>query len=255
MTNVYAWPPVGAVGTEWTTVQPISVSRSMITGARYVSQFQRERRMARIDVSSLGKGPTGIGRMGAGYMEVLKRLLAGGVHLVRLYSYPINWYLDAAAERATRQGYPVDWDTGTDPALLWGGPLYWFNGSILNGMAATVDGWNIVSVTGLPASTLVARPGEFLTVFESLSDEVGTTVQIVAPAYSNASGMADIRVMSAIPYNGRVNIGGSDTAVFEAITMPRAVQGIASDWTYSWEFKEVFSDEVPGGFTEINPWS
>lgn len=251
MTDVYAWPPVGVIGSEWTTSQPVSLSRSMLTGKRYVSQLDRERRLARLDVSSLAKP----GAMGAGYMEVLKRLLAGGVGLVRLYSYPINWHLDALAEAGSRSAYPVGWETDTDPSLVWVGPKRWFDGTLLEGTPGTSGAWDIVTVTGLPPSQLVARPGEFLTRFASLTDTVGETVMIQAPAYSDATGEAVIRVMAAISASGRANIGGSDTGVFEALGMPRAMQPIGADWTYSWEFREVFSDEVAGGFTEVDPWN
>jgi hypothetical protein len=248
MTDVFKWPPVSAYGPEWTMVHPVSVSRSLMTGARSVSQFQVPRRVARLEVSAMARGG-----IGAGYMEVLKRLLAGGVGLVRLYSYPINGAHVPAS--VLRSGDPLGWDTETDTSLVWTGPISWLLGAALVGTPGTSGGWDIVTVTGLPSSVLVARPGEFLTAYEDEADTMGTAVMIQAPAYSDETGTAVIRVVTPIAAAGRVNIGRSDTGVFEALSIPRAPRQIGADWVYSWEFREVFEDEVAGGFTEVDPWN
>lgn len=250
MANVYAWPPVGAVGTEWTIDAPINASRSLITGGRYVSAHARKRRMASITASSLGRGASG-----AGYMEMLKRFVAGGVGLVRLNSYPINWHLDAAAAKSWRQSHQITWSqSGAGVAWTDGASaVTWFSGAILSGVAGTSGGWPTLTVTGLPPSRLVARPGEFVTMFASNSDQTGATAQVVTEARSNASGIAVLRLFSAMSGSGRVNIGTSDTGVFEAVSIPRAVQPVSGDWSYAWSFREVFADEV-GGFAEVNPW-
>lgn len=114
MPNVYAWPPVGVVGHEWTEHAPVNRSRSILTGRRYVSAAQRKRRLAALNVSALARG-----RSGAGYMEVLKRLLAGGENLVRLNSYPVNWWLDTQRLARLRLSDPVGW---TAPGMpMWNG--------------------------------------------------------------------------------------------------------------------------------------
>lgn len=249
--NVYAWPPVGVTGWEWTEVAPVASSRSIISGADYTSAAGPRRKLASLNVSALGRG-----RSGAGFMENLKILLAGGINLVRLNSTPVNWYLDAARLQSVRQSQPLAWQDGADP-LAWqsgANPLKWFNGRVLSATATTVSGTPALSVTGLPASQLVARPGEFVTLFNGgLSDVVGVTARVLTEAQSNASGVAVIKLMSALTGAGRVNIGTSESAVFKAESLPRAVQGITGDWSYAWSFRQVFSDEV-GGFTEVNPW-
>jgi len=255
--NVYGWPPVKAVGHEWDYVSPISESFSALTGKRYASGNGPERRVAQVVVSALA----GAGRMGAGYVSVLKRLLDGGSNYVRLTSTPINWYLDALDEQATRASVPLTWASGGVP-LLWtsgGIDLLWYTGTILTAVVATSGGFPALTVSGLPINKLVARPGEFITAFQSATDLIGQTVQVMAPAYSNGSGVATVRLYSALsgaygatPF--RVNLGAAETAVFRVIgAMPREVQVVNADWSYGWQFEEVFADEV-GGFTEVPAW-
>lgn len=247
--NVIAWPPVGVVGTEWTEEAPVERSRSLLTGADYVSTRGRIRRLAALDVSALSRG-----RSGAGYMEMLKRHLAGGIHAVRLYSYPVNWHLDALDD-TWRQSEPIDWTSG-GAALSWtsgGSALSWYSGTVLTGTTGTDgDGWPIVTVSGLPVNKLVARPGEFVTAFD---DRTEHRAQVTAEARSDGSGQAVIRLFDALPAltDARVNIGTSDTGVFRAVQLPRAAQPLAANWTYSWQFREIFADEV-GGFEEVDPW-
>jgi hypothetical protein len=253
MVKVYAWPPVGVTGSEWTEEAPVNASRSVLTGRRYVSAHARKRRLASLNVSALGRG-----RSGAGYVEVLKRLLAGGENLVRLQSYPINWVPDAVRLAGLRQSRPVLWAAGADPDVSWsasGVPLVWFDGRLLTG-AAGIDpaGWPMLTVTGLPPSMLIARPAEFVTLYGALDATTGQVAQVMTEARSDAEGGAVLRLMSPLTGSGRVSIGTSDTAVFEAVTLPRGVQPVQGDWSYSWSFREVFADEVPGGFEEINPW-
>lgn len=243
--DVIAWPPVGVVGSEWTEDAPVQQSRSIITGASYLSAHQRVRRLVALNVSALARG-----RSGAGYMEMLKRHLAGGIHAVRLHSYPVNWHLETADE-TWRQSTPIEW-TG----LSWtsgGGALSWYSGTLLTGTTGTDGaGWNIVTVNGLPADRLVARPGEFVTIYDGATPY---RAQVTAEAVSDGAGQAVIRLFDALPAltGARINLGTSDTGVFRAESLPRAVQPLSANWTYSWEFREVFADEV-GGFTEVDPW-
>lgn len=248
---VYGWPPVGAVLRLWDVSEPISESQSGQTGARYVSAREPTRYVASARVSSLGRG-----RNGAGYVHALKRLLQGGVNLVRLTSSPINWYLDAAAEAGFRQSDVLTWESGGD-ALEWtsgGGELVWLTGTPLTATITTSGGFPALSITGLPPSRLVCRPGEYLTVFEEVSDTTGATVEAIAPAYSNSSGVAIVRLLEAAPYGGRVNIGTCISAVFRVVgSLPRAAQPIGADWFHDFEFEEIFPDQV-GGFTEVPDW-
>lgn len=251
--NVYGWPPVGAVSTLWTFDQPSSVSVSGLTGRARYSLIEPERRKAKVVVSALSRG-----RNGAGYSEVLKRLLRGQSNLVRLYSTPVNWHLDAAAERQFRQGAFFGWTTGDDP-LGWitgGSPLIWFSGAFLDSVTiGTSRGFPAITVSGLPVSSLVARPFELVTFFADATDpdEVGVSIMVMAQARSNASGVAVIRLYSTPPYAARVSIGAPETAVFRAVSVPSSEQPVGANWTLPWEFSEVFADDV-GGFTEIPDW-
>lgn len=252
--NVYAWPPVAAVGSEWTEDSPVQMSRSMTTGAERTSIIQRKRRLVRLSIPGIGYNT-----YAAGYMEVLKRYLEG-VHMVRLYSFPINWHFDTIGDQATRQSAPVLWTTG-GVDLEWeigsGTELLWYSGTILSGTTGTSGAFPIITVSGLPPNTLVARPGEFITAFEDGDDTTGTTVMISRPATSDGSGVAVIYLFEALPAGTavRVNLGVQDTGVFNPYPYPRAVQPQSGNWTYEWSFREVFADEYDGGFVEINPWS
>lgn len=253
MANVYAWPPVAAIGSEWSEIAPLDESYSIITGKRYASSNQPVRRVASLVATGLGPD-----RNGAGYVEMLKRLLVGGESYVRLYSYPINWHLDAIRDPELRAQIQFIWTSGGSSMVWYGGGVetLWATGAVLTATALDTSGAHpVITVTGLPVSRLVARPGEFLTVFAGDDDLVGSTAQVLAPAFSNASGVADIRLFSA-PSNstGRVNIGQPDTGVFKAVgALPRAVQTVGGNWSYSWSFEEVFADEV-GGFVEDLTW-
>ncbi|WP_353475512.1 hypothetical protein PVT71_18270 [Salipiger sp. H15] len=251
--NVYAWPPVSLHGWMWTLLDPIEQSRSLITGADYLSAAQRRRRIAKLDVAALGKN-----RMGAGYVESLIELLKGGQHCVRLYSCRINPRGGLASNllQLTRlewetEGAELDWAAG-------GAEMLWDTGTRLTCTTGTdAAGWPIITVTGVPANALVAKPSEFVTLFADDGDAVGMTYRVLAPAYSNAAGVAVVRLHDApSPMTDvRVNLQSRDTGVFRPVSIPQSMQPGIADWTYSWEFREVFEDEVgDGGFVEVNPW-
>lgn len=87
MVNVIAWPPVGTVGVHTTKQRPVSRSRSLLNGKRYVSAAQRERRKAKIKVSGIGTDLAG-----AGFVEVFKDYLDGGLNLTRAALCSPVWY-------------------------------------------------------------------------------------------------------------------------------------------------------------------
>ena len=252
--RVIAWPPVSAVGSEWTEFAPVQVSRSMVTGAERVSAFQRKRRLATISVPGLG-----MSHQDGGYMEMLKRYLEG-VHLVRLYSYPVAWHIN----RPQR--------------------------TLLRGNVYTYQGQTYVEVSGLPPSCTVCRSGDFITLFlpggttqtgelawetndnpftwlaSPPSEETltwyhgatnnGTTVQVTRPAESDDMGRARVAVFESVADYTQVYLifGSRATGVFRPVSYPRAVQPSIGAWSYDWQFREVFADEV-GGFQEVNPWA
>ncbi|MFB2530717.1 hypothetical protein ACEYYA_00950 [Paracoccus sp. p3-h83] len=240
VTNVYAWPPVANVAAEWSQVAPIGVSRSLLTGAQFVSAAQRRRRVARLDVSALS-----LDRNAAGYLEVLKRLLDGGVHLVRLWSTPITWHLDDEADNA-RRSRPMSWIMPPE-GLPWSmppGALDWWTGP--GRTVATATTGTVLRIEGLPPLAQVARPGEFVTVG-------GQTAMILRPASADAEGRADLHLVTPITATGDALIGVRETAVFAADEMPRWVQPTGDNWTISWSFTEVHPDER-APWVEVDPW-
>jgi hypothetical protein len=248
---VYAWPPVGALGREWDHVQPISESFSALTGKRYASANMPERRVAQVVVSAMSNDYTG-----AGYCLMLKRLLAGGRNLVRLPSQRPFRRLNTIEFDESRGSVPLDWTTGGID-LLWtvsAIDLNWYNGTLVDGTVTTSGGFPALSCTGLPANRLVARPGEYITVYQNEVDTTGSTVQVMAPARTDGSGAVIIRLYDTPAYGGRVSIGVRTTAVFRAVgELPRTLWAADGDFTFGWQFEEVFADEV-GGFTEASSW-
>lgn len=249
--NVYGWPPLPRIKFEWDREAPISKSYSGVTGARYVSAYKPERRIARADVSALaGDGNS------AGWVAALKRLLVGGENLVRIESWPVNWCYDPGVDSTARKSVLVNWtENGVNVDWTEGGVgAVWYSGQVLNGTPATSGGFPAIAVSGLPVNQLVVRPGELITIFDGAEDASPETVQAMAPARSDASGEAVIRVFETVTNSGRVNIGSTESLVFEvAQALPRAMQNPRSDWSFAWDFREVFADEV-GGFTEFPNW-
>lgn len=253
--NVFPWPPVGAIGWEWTESRPVAALRSALTGRDQMQASQRRRRLATLQVSALANG-----RSGAGYCEALKQLLEGGIHAVRLQSSPINWYLDDSYRAARYNSQPLSWKAGEDP-LGWragGGPspMFWFSGTVARGGTATASGmFGLLQVTGIPGNRLVARPGDFIRIYDRSDESVTEVARVLRPAVTDGTGVVTLK-LDRVPTitSGRVNFVGQDEGVFRVDgAMPRAVQGIGADWSYTWKFREVFADEV-GGFTERGPW-
>lgn len=246
-TPVYAWPPIAPTQWEWTLVEPMEVSRSLLTGKRYAAAGQRARRAARLSVGGIQED------FGA-YNEALKRLLRGGANLVRLRNYPMTWDL---IPREIRQSEPIRWTTGAE-ALAWqtgSEPLVWLTGAVLDGAATTAFDLPALTITGLPPSTLVGLPGEPITVWASAGSLDYATAQtrtLLRRVTSDENGEAVALLDSAVTNAGRVDLG-FETAAFEAVELPRAQRGWSSQFFYDWNFVEVFADEV-GGFQEIDPW-
>ena len=257
--NVFPWPPVGVIGSEWTEVAPVARLRSLMTGREQMQASQRKRKVVTLQVSALAAGG-----MGAGYCEMLKQLLEGGIHAVRIKSSPINWHLDELRRQGLdRNGGLLAWRAGSGPdPLVWRAgsgpnPLRIFSGTVIEAGTATASGmWWHLPVSGLPPRTQVAAPGEYIRIHSMVDDALSEVARVVRVAVSNASGAVTLRLdRQPSIANGRVNMAGQDEAVFRVDgAMPRSVQPVGADWSYTWNFREVFADEV-GGFTERNPWT
>ena len=256
--NVYAWPPVDAIATMWSIRQPVNRSRSFFTGADISSSAERKRRVASVLVP--GIGDLG-GTMNGGYCEVLKDLLEGGKNLVRLNSMPVNWYFDADTYFVkTANPEVVTWtDGGVDLDWTDGGvDTVWLTSQNREAVKGTSGDFFTLTISGLPANQLVARPGEYVKGF-SVSDlstgGSGTTAKVLRPAITNSSGVAVIYTMTELTDVFHVELNATDSFVFMIDgELPIGVQPVDANWSYQWVFREVFSDEV-GGFREINPWT
>lgn len=249
MVDVIKWPPVGEVAFEISRLDPVSVSTSLIDKQPRFSRYGRSRRVARTSVSGIGPNAAG-----AGYMEMLKEYLEGGVNLTRVTTYSSIWHFVRAQNNPRIANYKIDWTSGGNE-LLWTDnsvDLHWWNNNI--GATPTTDGaWPAISVTGLPPNTIVVRPHENITV-SSADGTSKQTTKALRVTMSDASGNAIIRVKDTLTQSGQVIIGAAEDIVFRPLSLPRAVQPQLGNWQYDWDFVEAFEDEYSEGFTELNPW-
>lgn len=247
--NIITFPPVGYVAARWEEVGDVQSGRGFFTGERFASAFGPVRVSASITVSALAKN-----RSGAGFMEMLKRQMRHGVDYIRLSSPPINWYLDNIANADLRTaplawtdgGAPLDWVDGLDPVL-------WFDGAIYLGTAGTdAKGFDIVTITGLPANRLVVRPADVLRSHPAGGASV--TSRAITEAYSNGSGVAVVRLESALPA-GTISLGDFESRVFALDgPFPSEQQSVGGNWFYPLNLIEVLPTEYAGA-TEIDPWT
>ena len=246
MTDVIAWPPLGLTAWEVTRHQPVSRSRSLVSGRSYTSSAQRSRRLVTAHVTAIGPD-----QAGAGYVEMLKELMASrDTRLVRIDAHSGLWHL----ARTRLRNAPVDWLDGATE-MLWtdaGADLLWFEADY-TATASTVDGWPVLTVTGLPPSQVVIRPHELVTLISPAPDARQTS-RALRVTRSDADGVAVIRLLTAMSGTGQASLGGTESLVLEAEDLPRAVQPAGGTWSYEWTFREVFADEYDG-WTEVDPWT
>jgi hypothetical protein len=246
-TTVVAWPPVGLTGWGIGRSDGPTVSRGFFTNYRRTTAANVRRRMATCVVP--GRNLDGAG---AGYMEELKEQIAGGTHLVRVDCHSAIWHLRradreflAAALNLTAGGVTLSLTSGGAPVLMGAG------GAALSGEPGTSGGFPILTVSGLPPNRIVVRPHERVSITDGTDTETARALRVTS---SNGSGEAVIRLSEAMTIaEGKVEIGGPESIVFEAMDLPQAVQPYRGDWAYTWQFREVFAAEV-GGFTEVDPW-
>lgn len=248
MRNVYAWPPVGLTGWELHESVPISRSQSLFSGAPVTSSFQRPRRLATAIVPGIGKDQNG-----AGYVDVLKQLLEGGRHFVRVDCIPALWALAARDLDLRRKALRL-MQGGTELMFSDGGNTLKLVSSdfALTATPTTNGGWPAIDVTGLPPNMTVARPSQRIRITASNGDT--ELVTVLAAAQSDGSGAATIRLLSATTLTGSASIGERESIVFEAMGLPRAVQPAAGTFEFTWNFREVFEDEDAEAWAELDPW-
>lgn len=92
-----------------------------------------------------------------------------------------------------------------------------------------------MTVTGLPPNTLAARPGDFIRAYQIGNHDILQVARVVTPAITNAAGDVTLRLDRAMTISGaRTNVAGQDEGVFRVEgELPRAVQPVGANWTYS----------------------
>lgn len=250
-TRIVAFPPVGVLGWSPMVSRPVERSRGLFSGTRVASAAHPARRMLTLDVSALSRD-----RAGAGFIDQLMREIDGGVHLVRVSSQPVNWWMDCGRLRALGFTAPLTWTDGGAP-MTWtdgGAPLSWFTGPTRVASTGTsADGYPTISVPGLPAGQIVARPGDVVRVYPADDRVIGQTAQVVTLARVGPGGVAVIKLASALPA-GVVSLSDADTAVYEVTNSPQGAQPGSGNWSLRLDLAEVLASEIPAGAVEWNPW-
>jgi len=247
--KIITFPPVRYTASRWGEVGDVQSGRGFFNGTRFASAFGPVRVSASVTVSALANA-----RSGAGYMEMLKRQMRHGVDYLRLNSPPINWHLDHTRNSDLRTT-PLAWADGGAPLGWVDGvnPLSWFDGAVYLGTPGTdAKGFDIVTITGLPANRLVVRPADVLRSHPAGAASV--TARAITEAYSNGSGVAVVRVESALP-NGVISLGDFESRVFVLDGgFPSSDQPVQGNWFYPLNLIEVLPTEYAGA-TEIDPWT
>ncbi|GAD55495.1 hypothetical protein MBELCI_1547 [Limimaricola cinnabarinus LL-001] len=237
---------MGLTAWELTRSDPVSRSVGLIDGRPRTSSAQRSRRLVTAQVAGIGPDLAG-----AGYVEMLKDLLAGGANLVRMDCRSVGWHL---VPSLGLQNGVMDWREGA-VELVWqaeDGAVMWADGRGMHGAPVVFRGWSALRVEGLPGGMTVARPGDLISITDGAATERS---RVMAVTRSDAVGVATIRTRDAFTLSGLVSIGGTESIVFEvAGDMPRAVQPVSANWSYDFSLREVFADEYPDGWTERDPW-
>lgn len=247
MTNVIAWPPFSLTGWEIFDNYPQSRSTNFFQGNARTSSAQ----VARREVTAIASG-IGSDLAGSGYVRMLNRQWGHGPKLVRVKCRSALWHLSAAG--AELQASLMSWTSGGGE-LQWttgGGDLLWATGAGSGQYGTYNNGgtWPKLTITGLPANRVIARPADRVRVMD------GETVQeqlVMGIAQSNGSGTATVYFEKPFTINGLVSIGVEEEMVLEVLATPRAVQPVGANYGYTFEAREVFASEYADGFTEVTP--
>ncbi len=250
MTDVIAWPPFDLTGWELDEIYPQSKSIGLIEGRSRTSAAQRGRRVATAMTAGIGQD-----RSGAGYVRMLKRQWAGKPNLVRIECQSTLWFRARLGLDLTNA--VLEW-TDAETKLLWtacNSDLLWGTGSYaLHGTGVEDGRWHAIEVSGLPPNRIVARPSELISMTTNSDVQEAFVLSV---ARSDGTGTAIVRTDKATAFAeaGMVSIGHKEVGVFEALSLPRAVQPVKGVFGYEWSLREVFEDEYPDGFEDVNPWA
>lgn len=253
MVKVYAWPPVGVISSKWTRRTPVAKSRSLITGARYLSAMRRER-----IVASMRVGGRSFDYTGHGYMESLKRFLEGGENLVRL-SEIVEPYPREFSHMIGSWPTPMEWRGPTNQVVTWqsaaGTTVTWMAGALMHAVVMSGTPRTIRIQSGLPPNEVVVRPGQRVLAVKMPDGphfQAFSTQRVV----SNSAGAANIRLNTEPGLDvTHAVLRFRESAVFEVEgPLPEVEWAVNEEPVWDWKFLQVFADEVAGGFEEEDPW-
>ena len=222
MTTIYTAPPWRLKSSTPGLIQPIRQSRGIFSGTVLPSSAGPTRRTLAIEVSSLAGD-----RDGAGLSESLKRLLDGGLNLVRVPVPPINWIRDA------------------------GQPVHDLAGAGWVATVTTRNGFDALRLTGRIPGAVVCRAYDLIGVY--VAGVLSGSARAVATVKAGIDGVAVIPLFDPLPA-GVVRVGESEAMVARATRIPEAAQPLSGDWIYSWAFEEFLPGDSPDDAEEVNPW-
>jgi len=205
-----------------------------------MTQVRASRRLITIGVSGVGKSLAD-----GGYVEMLKDVLDGQLPLVEVQLRPRHWHL-ATYGRGLLGEHSLNWANTNSRGLSWtNGATSWVHGTPVTGVAGvTSDGVPYLDCTGIPIGTTV-YPGERIAV--------GDTFTNVQSKVTASASTFRIYLMDALP-SGDVVIAPVETKVFLIREMPRAVQPVGQDYTYTFQAGEALASDYDGGFNIKTNW-
>ena len=242
MADVVAWPPVTMMARESRPSRPGSTSYGM-KGNAYYSQAQASRRLYSGQALVTGRDLAGLG-----YIDMLYDELDGKLALVRVTPNPALWTGATRGLLGFRGQQDMEWQED-GRTLIWdSGGLVWAEGAVISATAVMDGTFPAILCTGLPASRIVAFPGEIVRA------ETGETARVRKLERSDASGAARIRLNAVLP-TGDVLIGARESLVFEITEWPDGMSSDRFDGRGQFRFRQAFETDFADGFTEIDPWS
>lgn len=238
MSRIIAWPPVAVDATMWTVRAPVLRSRSVFSGVRSVASLGPARIHAGFELAARNCAEDG-----AGIAEMLIALLDGGVNLLRVPSPAVGTQTLAALNRKLG-------GTWTAPE----GPGLWLNHN-WQGTVTTSGGFDALAFTGLVANIVLCRAGDVLRSYHPDTQASQGTARAIRTVRTSDVGAATVLLDGPLAA-GVVSFGDVEYRVFELDGEPPLVWSPRyGDWVYRFTMDEVFTDEIPSGWTEVAPWT
>lgn len=233
MPTVYQFPPVRVVAYENTINDPMSISVG-ISGAIRGSQTRANRSVYAATV--LGNGD------GAGYVEALKRLMAGKLPLVQVDTLPAHWWGYRRGD--SLGGREVAWTSGADD-LEWtegASDLLWLDATPLAAVAGN-DGFDYIDVEGIE-SGLTIQIGEAI--------QIGSADALSLRKVTSDGGTTRIYLSGPLA-DGFASIGRPVSKVFSLKDRPRTTQ-TSGTFVYNFDMIEALESDFADEFEVVDPW-